>query len=103
MRQNSAPLLVSSDPGLLRHWRSALGIESPIELSSFAALKGLVRRTGDIVWLDLAVADIPRTKSGKITELAVRDVVHGREVKNKEALANPEALDLFRDLPDLRS
>ena len=49
------------------------------------------------------VADIPRTKSGKITELAVRDVVHGREVKNKEALANPEALDFFRDLPDLRA
>ncbi|KIL97322.1 Acetoacetyl-CoA synthetase [Paramagnetospirillum magnetotacticum MS-1] len=41
------------------------------------------------------VADIPRTKSGKIVELAVRDVVHGRAVKNKEALANPEALDLF--------
>jgi acetoacetyl-CoA synthetase len=49
----------------------------------------------------LSVADIPRTKSGKITELAVRDVVHGREVKNKEALANPEALDLYKDLPDL--
>jgi acetoacetyl-CoA synthetase len=48
------------------------------------------------------VADIPRTKSGKITELAVRDVVHGRAVKNKEALANPEALDLYRDLPQLR-
>ena len=51
----------------------------------------------------VAVADIPRTKSGKITELAVRDVVHGRAVKNKEALANPEALELFRDLPELRS
>ncbi len=51
----------------------------------------------------VAVADIPRTKSGKITELAVRDVVHGRTVKNKEALANPEALELFRDLPQLRS
>ncbi|WP_342363201.1 acetoacetate--CoA ligase [Terrarubrum flagellatum] len=49
------------------------------------------------------VADIPRTKSGKITELAVRDVVHGRDVKNKEALANPEALDLYRDMPALRS
>ncbi|HKH33986.1 MAG TPA: acetoacetate--CoA ligase [Beijerinckiaceae bacterium] len=49
------------------------------------------------------VADIPRTKSGKITELAVRDIVHGREVKNVEALANPEALDLYRDLPQLRS
>lgn len=51
----------------------------------------------------VAVADIPRTKSGKITELAVRDVVHGREVKNKEALANPESLELYRDLPELRS
>ena len=49
------------------------------------------------------VADIPRTKSGKITELAVRDIIHGREVKNKEALANPEALDLFRNLPDLQT
>ncbi len=51
----------------------------------------------------LAVADIPRTKSGKITELAVRDVVAGREVKNKEALANPEALELYRDLAALKS
>jgi acetoacetyl-CoA synthetase len=48
------------------------------------------------------VADIPRTKSGKIVELAVRAVIHGQPVKNREALANPEALDLFRDLPDLR-
>src|SRR5262245_22284210 len=48
------------------------------------------------------VADIPRTRSGKIVELAVRAVVHGREVKNREALANPEALELFRDLPELR-
>jgi acetoacetyl-CoA synthetase len=51
----------------------------------------------------VAVTDIPRTKSGKITELAVREVVHGREVKNREALANPEALDLYADLPDLRT
>ena len=49
----------------------------------------------------LQVADIPRTKSGKIVELAVRDVVHGRPVKNLEALANPEALELFRDRPEL--
>jgi acetoacetyl-CoA synthetase len=47
------------------------------------------------------VADIPRTKSGKITELAVRDVIHGRDVKNKEALANPEALDLYRNIAEL--
>jgi len=50
----------------------------------------------------IAVDDIPRTKSGKITELAVRDVVHGRAVKNKEALANPEALALYADLEELR-
>ena len=49
------------------------------------------------------VTDIPRTRSGKIVELAVRDVVHGREVKNKEALANPEALEQFRELPELRT
>jgi acetoacetyl-CoA synthetase len=49
------------------------------------------------------VSDIPRTRSGKITELAVRDVVHGRPVKNTEALANPDVLDLYRDLPELRS
>lgn len=51
----------------------------------------------------ITVADIPRTKSGKITELAVRDVVHGRAVKNTESLANPEALELFKDLPELQS
>ena len=51
----------------------------------------------------IQVVDIPRTKSGKITELAVRDVVHGRPVKNVEALANPEALEFFKDLPQLRA
>jgi len=50
----------------------------------------------------IAVADIPRTKSGKITELAVRDVVEGRPVKNKEALANPEALDLYAGIAALQ-
>ncbi len=50
----------------------------------------------------IAVSDIPRTKSGKIVELAVRDVVHGRPVKNQEALANPEALALFADLEELK-
>ena len=49
----------------------------------------------------IAVPDIPRTRSGKITELAVRDVIHGREVKNTEALANAEALAFFKDLPEL--
>ena len=50
----------------------------------------------------LQVADIPRTKSGKIVELAVRNVVHGRAVKNQEALANPEALAHFRDRAELQ-
>jgi acetoacetyl-CoA synthetase len=48
------------------------------------------------------VADIPRTISGKITELAVREILHGRPVTNQEALANPASLALFRDLPELR-
>jgi acetoacetyl-CoA synthetase len=51
----------------------------------------------------LQVADIPRTKSGKIVELAVREVVHGRPVKNLEALANPEALEHFRNRSELES
>jgi acetoacetyl-CoA synthetase len=48
------------------------------------------------------VGEIPRTRSGKIVELAVRDVVHGRPVRNKEALANPDALDQFTDREELR-
>jgi acetoacetyl-CoA synthetase len=49
------------------------------------------------------VTDIPRTKSGKIVEIAVRDVVHGREIRNREALANPEALDQFRNRAELHT
>lgn len=49
----------------------------------------------------VAVDDLPRTRSGKIAEIAVREIVHGREVKNQAALANPEALDLFVDLDEL--
>ena len=49
------------------------------------------------------VTDIPRTISGKISEIAVREVIHGRPVRNLDALANPGALDLYRDLPELRS
>ena len=48
------------------------------------------------------IADIPRTISNKISEIAVRDVIHGRAVKNTDALANPDALALYRDLPELR-
>lgn len=49
------------------------------------------------------IPEIPRTKSGKIVELAVRDVIHGRDVKNKEALANPQALEAFKNRPELES
>ncbi len=50
----------------------------------------------------IQVAEIPRTRSGKIVELAVRDVVHGRAVKNLGALANPQALEYYRDLEELK-
>jgi acetoacetyl-CoA synthetase len=49
------------------------------------------------------VPDIPRTKSGKIVELAVRNVVHGRPVKNQEALANPEALAHYSNRAELKT
>jgi len=51
----------------------------------------------------LQVADIPRTISGKITEIAVRDTIHGKPVKNTDALANPQALECFRGLSELAS
>ncbi len=50
----------------------------------------------------LQVTEIPRTRSGKLVELAVSDVVHGRDVRNVESLANPEALESYRDLPELK-
>jgi acetoacetyl-CoA synthetase len=49
----------------------------------------------------VAVPDIPRTASGKLSELAVRSVIHGQPVKNADALANPQALEHFRNLPEL--
>jgi acetoacetyl-CoA synthetase len=49
----------------------------------------------------LQVPDIPRTLSGKVVELAVREAVHGRPVKNTDALANPAALEFFRNRPEL--
>jgi acetoacetyl-CoA synthetase len=49
------------------------------------------------------IADIPRTMNNKIAELAVREVIHGRPVRNVDALANPQSLELYRDLPELRT
>jgi len=73
----------------------------------------LVKKIKDVVRINttprhvpdkvLQVSDIPRTKSGKIVELAVRAVVQGGVVKNQDALANPEALELFRDREELKA
>jgi acetoacetyl-CoA synthetase len=49
----------------------------------------------------LAVPALPRTKSGKLVEIAVRSVVHGEDIRNREALANPDALEYFRNIPEL--
>ena len=54
-------------------------------------------------YVPVQVADIPRTKNGKVTELAVKSVVHGMPVAHTDALANPEALDYFKDLAELAS
>jgi len=74
-----------------------------------AALEQRIRRTirehaspRHVPELIVAVGDLPRTLSGKLAELAVRDAVHGLPAANREALANPEALEQFRDHPQLR-
>ena len=50
----------------------------------------------------LNVKDIPRTKNGKIVELAVKNIIEGNEIKNKEALSNPEVLNDFKNLKELK-
>ena len=50
----------------------------------------------------IVVRDIPRTKSGKIAELAVKNVIEGNEIKNREALANPNILEEYKDLKELK-
>src|SRR4051812_31726321 len=84
--------------------RLVAGQSLPPELAK--TIKDTIRRNTSphhVPKIIVAVADIPRTISGKITELAVRDVIHGRPVKNVDALANPEALELYRNLPELAS
>ena len=92
-----------SDVRVILFVRMAAGVELTEELEK--AIRQKIRTGASprhVPAKIIPVADIPRTKSGKITELAVRDIVHGRPVKNKEALANPDALDLYADLPQLR-
>ena len=74
--------------------------------SLVAAIKGRIRKEASprhVPAKVISVSDIPRTKSGKIVELAVRNVVNGDTVENVHALANPEALELFKDLAELRN
>ena len=93
----------ASDVRVVLFVRMAAGAKLDDELK--AAIAGAIRKGATprhVPAFILEVADIPRTRSGKITELAVRDVVEGRSVKNTEALANPEALEYFRDRPELQ-
>ena len=50
----------------------------------------------------ISVNDIPKTKNGKLVELAVKNLIEGNEIKNKEALANPEVLEQYKNLEDLK-
>lgn len=89
-------------------WPSLAEIRRPCKrpgATAFACIAYVrVMTTGEeFVHAAIVAADIPRMKSGKIVELAVREVVHGRSVKNREALANPQALDLFAGLTDLKA
>jgi acetoacetyl-CoA synthetase len=84
--------------------RMAAGVELTDDLR--AEIKRRIRANCSprhVPALVLAVEDLPRTRSGKLTELAVADVVNGREVRNTEAMANPEALGAIRALPELQS
>ena len=73
-----------------------------LDSSLTASIKDRVRQNASprhVPALILQVEDVPRTMSGKIAELAVRDIIHGREPSNAAVLANPESLDQFRDIP----
>ncbi|MDX1459525.1 MAG: acetoacetate--CoA ligase [Xanthomonadales bacterium] len=86
---------------LFVHLREGLELDEALQKE----IRGTIRANASprhVPAVIVQVPDIPRTVSGKITELAVRDVVHGRSVKNAGALANPEALEHFRNRPELR-
>jgi acetoacetyl-CoA synthetase len=93
----------TSDERIVLFVRLAEGASLDAELD--ARIRTTIRTNASphhVPGLIIAVPDIPRTISGKVTELAVRDVIHGRPVTNVDALANPEALEFFRDRPELR-
>jgi acetoacetyl-CoA synthetase len=93
---------VSSDTRVVMFVKPAPGAAFTPELE--AAIRDRLRREESprhVPDMILPVEDIPRTRSGKITELAVTAAVNGDPVKNTEALANPDSLDLFRNRPEL--
>ena len=69
-----------------------------LEIKSFIRKKASPRHVPSKIF---QVEDFPRTRSGKISELAVKDIIHGREIKNTEALINPEILNIFIDFKEL--
>ena len=75
-----------------------LNNELNIEIKSLLRQKASPRHVPSKIF---QVVDFPRTRSGKISELAVKDIIHGKEIKNTEALINPEILNNFRDFKDL--
>jgi DNA-binding NarL/FixJ family response regulator len=95
MRRNSAPLLVSRDSGLLQHWRDALKVKAPIEVGSFSALRETVRRSNDVVWLDLSISDTPSWSSpdwaNLIKDKQIRIVATSSHPRNEEAIAALDA------------
>lgn len=94
----------NNDTRIILFVRLASGVELDAGLKQ--AIKDKIKKGASprhVPAVIIPVADIPRTKSGKITELAVRDIVNGREVKNRDALANPEALSLFENLEALKA
>lgn len=82
--------------------KSGLFLDQPLEKAIRLALRSQAspRHVPDKI---IVAPELPRTKSNKLVELAVTDVINGREVRNRDALANPNALDWFKDLPALQS
>ena len=79
--------------------------QKKIRLAKIKLIKSRIRKNCSpkhVPSIIIKVPEIPRTKSGKIVELAVRKVIHGETINNKEAIANPKALKYFENLPQLK-
>ena len=77
----------------------------PVEVIIFTEFKSKIRKNCSpkhVPAIIIKAPEIPRTKSGKIVELAVRQIINGEKINNKEAIANPESLQFFENLPQLK-